>query len=237
MTELEALRERHSVRRYTDRPLDSTTIGNLSDKIDTLNKEGGLRMQLVTDEREAFKGGILSYGKFSGVANYVLIIGKKSESLGYRAGYYGEKLVVYAQQLGLRSCWVGLTYKKVSGVFTLAEDEKVMCCIAIGYGADNGVQHKMKRADQISNISTETPAWFEAGIQAALLSPTAVNQMKFRFDYLPPLEHGGKGRVKPSKGFSMVGYTKIDLGIGMCDFEIGAGKENFAWQDSPLTTH
>lgn len=234
MTELEALRERHSVRKYTDRELAPETEKKLRDRIDTLNKDGGLRMQLVTNERKAFKGGLFTYGKFTGVANYVLIIGTRSESLDYRAGYYGEKLVVYAQQLGLRTCWVGLTYKKIPGTFTLRDEERVVCCIAIGYGADDGVRHKMKRADQISNISTETPRWFEAGVQAALLSPTAVNQMKFRFDYLLPLEHGGKGRVKPEKGFSLVGYTKIDLGIGMCDFEIGAGKENFEWYESPL---
>lgn len=234
MTELEALRERHSVRKYIDRALGADIEKKLRDRIDTLNKEGELRMQLVTDERKAFKGGLFSYGKFTGVCNYILIIGKKSDRLDYRAGYYGEKLVVYAQQLGLRTCWVGLTYKKIPGTYTLEEGERVVCSIAIGYGADNGVQHKMKRADQISNISTETPGWFASGVQAALLSPTAVNQMKFRFDYLLPLEHGGKGRVKPEKGISLVGYTKIDLGIGMCDFEIGAGKENFDWEESPL---
>ena len=30
------------------------------------------------------------------VSNYVMIIGKKSDSLEYRAGYYGEKLVLFA---------------------------------------------------------------------------------------------------------------------------------------------
>ena len=29
--------------------------------------------------------------------------------------------------------------------------------------------------------------------------------------------------------FSMIGYTKMDLGIAKYHFEIGAGKENFIW--------
>ena len=29
--------------------------------------------------------------------------------------------------------------------------------------------------------------------------------------------------------FSLIGYTKMDLGIAKCHFEIGAGKENFQW--------
>lgn len=234
MTELEALRQRHSVRKYLDKPIDDATTARLRDKIRELNEESGLHMQLVVNEDKAFRGGIFTYGKFSGVSNYILLIGKKSASLDYKAGYYGEKLVIFAQQSGLRTCWVGLTYKKIAGTYSLSEGEKVVCCIAIGYGADDGVQHKMKRKDQISNISDRTPEWFSDGIEAALLSPSAINQQKFRFEYLEPTHPGEKGKVKPEKGFSLVGYTGIDLGIAMCDFEIGAGKENFEWSGSPL---
>ena len=31
------------------------------------------------------------------------------------------------------------------------------------------------------------------------------------------------------KGFSMIGYTKMDLGIAKYHFEIGAGEVNFEW--------
>lgn len=32
------------------------------------------------------------------------------------------------------------------------------------------------------------------------------------------------------KGFSIIGYSQIDLGIAKCHFEIGAGVNNFEWQ-------
>ena len=228
MTELEALRERHSVRKYQDRPLEESTIKALQDEILKLNREGDLHMQLVLNERKAFKG-FLSYGSFSNVSNYIMIIGKKSDSLEYRAGYYGEKLVLFAQSIGLNTCFVGLTYKKIEGAFEVGSDEKVVLCVAIGYGEADGYRsHKIKRPDQVSNISADSPEWFRNGVEAALLAPTAINQQKFYFEYIP------EDKVKPIKGSSLAGYTKIDLGIAIYNFEIGAGRDNFHWVDSPL---
>lgn len=229
MTEMEAIRQRHSVRRYVDKPLEKDLVLKLQDKIDTLNKKSGLHLQLVVNESKAFKGSLLAYGKFSGVSNYIMVIGKNTDEMEYAAGYYGEKLVVYAQQLGLRTCWVGLTYKKIANAFEVGPEEKIFCCIAIGYGENDGVQHKSKRPDQVSNVGNHTPTWFVNGVEAALLAPTAVNQQKFKFIYIPPQNSNEKAMVKPEKTFSMVGYTKIDLGIAMYHFEVGAGHDNFEW--------
>lgn len=227
MTLLEALENRHSVRKYQDRPLEEDAVKALRAEIDRLNDEGDLHMQLVTDEPKAFKG-FLAYGSFSNVSNYVMVVGKKSETLDYRAGYFSEKLVLKAQQLGLGTCIVGLTYKKVSGAFQVGPDEKVVVCIAIGYGDDPGRNHKIKTPRQVSNLGPDSPEWFRRGVEAALKAPTAVNQQKFFFEYVAP------DKVRPQKGRSLVGYTAIDLGIAMYNFEVGAGKDHFQWIDSPL---
>lgn len=228
MTKLEALRNRHSVRKYQNRPLEDNVVKALQDEITKLNREGDLHMQLVLNEYTAFRG-FLSYGTFSNVSNYVMVVGKKSDSLEYRSGYYGEKLVIYAQSIGLNTCFVGLTYKKVTGAFEVGSDEKVVLCIAIGYGeADGYKNHKVKRPDQVSNISADSPEWFKKGVDTALMAPTAINQQKFYFEYVSP------DKVKPLRGSSLVGYTKIDLGIAMYNFEVGAGLNNFSWIASPL---
>lgn len=227
MTEIEAIDLRHSIRKYADKALEQGVIDQLRAEIERLNAQGGLRMQLVLNEPKAFKG-FLSYGSFSNVSNYVMVVGKKSESLDYRAGYCSEKLVLFAQRLGLATCIVGLTYKKVDGAFDIAKEEKVAVCIAIGYGAEDGRQHKIKTPQQVSNISSDTPDWFARGVEAALKAPTAVNQQKFFFEYVAP------SQVRPKRIKSLVGYTKIDLGIAMCNFEIAAGPANFSWLDSPL---
>ncbi|MDE6648358.1 MAG: nitroreductase [Muribaculaceae bacterium] len=228
MTELEAIKNRHSVRKYQDRPLETSAVTALQEEIAKINREGDLHMQLVLNERKAFKG-FLSYGSFSNVSNYIMIVGRKSDSLEYRAGYYGEKLVLFAQSIGLSTCFVGLTYKKIDGAYDAGKDEKTVLCIAIGYGEKDGYRsHKIKRPDQVSNINADSPEWFRKGVEAALLAPTAINQQKFHFEYIP------EDKVRPTKGTSFAGYTKIDLGIAMYNFEIGAGIGNFRWLDSPL---
>lgn len=226
MTLLEAIEARHSVRKYISKPLTEDIVKALQEKIDECNTLSGLHIQLVTNETKAFTG-MLAYGSFKGVENYIVMVGKKSEDFDEKVGYYGEQIVLFAQTLGLNTCWVGLSYRKTDA-YEVGKGEKLSCMIAVGYGETQGVSHKIKTMEQISNASDITPAWFRKGVQAALLAPTAINQQKFSFEYIHP--HGdGINRVKIDKGFSMVGYTKIDMGIAKLHFEIAAGKENFEW--------
>ena len=226
MTLLEAISARHSVRKYIDKDIPADIIAALQDKIAECNKVGNLNIQLVQNETRAFTG-MLSYGQFSGVKNYLVMVGKKSKDLDERVGYYGEQLVLFVQTLGLNTCWVGLSYRKVPEAYNVGKDEKLVCMIALGYGETQGIGHKIKSIEEVSNASDITPSWFKKGVEAALLAPTAVNQQKFSFEHVGMKNNCHQIRAK--KGFSMIGYTKIDLGIAKYHFEIGAGKVNFEW--------
>jgi len=222
MTIQEAIVARHSVRAYKDQPLTDDVVKALEEKIAEINREGRLHMQLVLNEPKAFQGTLAKYGRFRGVNSYVVIAGQKADDLDERVGYYGEHLVLLAQTLGLNTCWVGLSYSKVPGTYVLEEGEKIACYISIGYGESQGVGHKIKTVEQVSNATDSTPSWFRKGVEAALLAPTAVNQQKFFFEYVGM--NDGRHQVRAKKGFSLFGYTKMDLGIAKCHFEIGAGK-------------
>ena len=228
MTLLEAIESRHSVRRYKDDPIPEDILTKLRERIREINQEAGLNIQLVTGEPKAFSG-LMAYGSFSGVKNYLVMAGKKDGELDEKIGYYGEQLVLLAQTLGLNSCWAGLTYSKIPGTYQLAEGEKVSCYIALGYGTTQGSGHKVKNIKDVSNASDLTPEWFNKGVEAALLAPTAVNQQKFFLEYLGNRDNGDLPKVAAKPLFSMIGYSKIDLGIVKYHFEIGAGKENFEW--------
>ena len=227
MTIQEAIEARHSVRAYKDQPLSEETVKVLEDEIVTLNNEGQLHIQLICNEPKAFQGTMAKYGKFRNANNYLVMAGKKADDLDERIGYYGEHLVLLAQTLGLNTCWVGLSYSKVPGTYELGKDEKIACYIAIGYGETQGVGHKIKTVEQVSNASDITPSWFKNGVEAALLAPTAVNQQKFSFEYVGMSNNHHQVRAK--KGFYMIGYTQMDLGIAKYHFEIGAGKDKFEW--------
>ena len=227
MTIQEAIEARHSVRAYKDQPLSEETVKVLEDEIVTLNNEGQLHIQLICNEPKAFQGTMAKYGKFRNANNYLVMAGKKADDLDERIGYYGEHLVLLAQTLGLNTCWVGLSYSKVPGTYELGKDEKIACYIAIGYGETQGVGHKIKTVEQVSNASDITPSWFKKGVEAALLAPTAVNQQKFSFEYVGMSNNHHQVRAK--KGFSMIGYTQMDLGIAKYHFVIGSGKDKFEW--------
>ena len=227
MTIQEAIIVRHSVRAYKELPLTEGIVKLLEEEIAKLNEKGQLHMQLVLNEPKAFQGTIAKYGRFRGVNNYVVVAGKKTNDLDERVGYYGEQLVLYAQTLGLNTCWVGLSYSKVPGTYVLDEGEKIACYIAIGYGETPGVGHKIKSVEQVSNASDTTPSWFIKGVEAALLAPNALNQQKFSFEYAGM--KNGRHQVLARKGFSLIGYTQMDLGIAKYHFEVGAGQDNFEW--------
>lgn len=215
------------MRKYTGDPIPESVLTALREKIDEVNRIGNLHVQLVTDEPKSFSG-LMAYGAFSGVNSYLVMAGKKDDSLDERIGYYGEQLVLLAQTLGLNSCWAGASYKKIPGTYVLEDDEKIGCYIAIGFGINQGNSHKIKTRGDVSNASDLTPAWFNKGVDAALLAPTAVNQQKFYFEYLGK-KGDGKPKVSAKPTFSMIGYAKMDLGITKYHFEVAAGKENFQW--------
>ena len=227
MTLQEAIEARHSVRAYKNQPLSEDIVKVLEEAIAKLNREGQLHIQLILNEPKAFQGTLAKYGRFRNVTNYIVMAGRQAHDLDERIGYYGEHLVLLAQTLGLNTCWVGLSYSKVPGTYVLDEGEKIACYIAVGYGETQGVGHKIKTVDQVSDVSDITPSWFRKGVEAALLAPTAVNQQKFSFEYLGMKDN--RHQVRAKKGFSLIGYTRMDLGIAKYHFESGAGKENFDW--------
>lgn len=215
MEMLEIMRQRHSVRQYTNAPIEAEKQEKLKKMIEEINSSTGLHIQIFFDEPKCFDSMMAHYGKFTGVQNYIALVGKKSPDLDEKLGYYGEKIVLEAQSLGLNTCWVAMTHGR--SMADILKNEKQICLISIGYGATQGVPHKSKSLQELCNYTPDIPAWFLDGMQAALLAPTAMNQQKFFFELLPD------NTIKASCGRGF--YTKLDLGIVKYHFEIGAGKK------------
>lgn len=213
---IDAMKVRHSVRQYEEREIEEAVLRELQAEADMCNQEGGLHIQIVTNEPKAFSGFMAHYGNFRGVTNYIAMVGPKGDLLDEKCGYYGERLVLKAQQLGLNTCWVAMTYSKIPGAVQIQPGEKLAVVISIGYGKNQGTEHKIKTVSEVSNVSDDTPDWFKAGVEAALLAPTAMNQQKFTLNY-------ADGRVVAKAGMGF--YTKMDLGIVKYHFELGSGKK------------
>lgn len=213
--DIETVRARHSVRQFTDEPLSSDQKETMSALISECNAEGGIHLQLVTDEPHAYGRSMMAkYGKFSGVRNYVCLVARKGDDAEEALGYYGEMVVLKAQELGLNTCWCGLSYSKRNVECEVAKDEIIHGLIALGHGVSQGVQHRSKSAEMVSEGYNLAASWFRNGVDCALLAPTAVNQQKFHFEYC----QGNKVKATTGSGF----YSHMDLGIAKLHFEIGA---------------
>ena len=218
---MEAMNLRHSVRQYEPMAMTQAQTDALRSAVEEVNRESGLHIQLVTGEPKAFSGPMAHYGSFSGVTDYLALVGPKNDALEEKCGYYGEKLVLRAQTLGLSTCWVALTYRKVPEAFRVEKGEKLCMVIAVGVGKTQGSAHRSKRPEDVSQYEGgEMPDWFRRGVEAALLAPTAINQQSFFFA-------GFGNAVAASAGKGPC--VKTDLGIVKYHFELGAGAENFIW--------
>ena len=216
MTIKEAIKERHSVRQYKDTPIAEDLRQELQQLIDECNAQSGLSIQLICDDPACFDTMIAHYGKFSNANNYIALVGEKNRNnLDEAAGYYGQKIVLAAQMLGLNTCWVGGTYGRSKCSAEVKRGEKIVCVIAIGYGVTAGSNRKSKPMEKLSPVPVEEmPVWFKNGVLAAMMAPTAMNQQKFTvtLENGEPVVTAGRGPM-----------AKIDLGIVKYNFEAASG--------------
>ena len=144
-----------------------------------------------------------------------------TEQLGYGFGYYGTKLMLEAQMLGLNSCWVAMSFNKgaVTKLMALQEGEKVVNALALGYGETQGIPHRTKPMKKLCRCDGPMPDWFRKGMETVMLAPTAINQQQFLFT-LADGTVSARAKLGPC--------SQIDLGIVKYYFEIGSGKKVFS---------
>lgn len=206
---LEIMKNRHSVRQYREQSIEESKRAELNEYVEEVSKESNMSIQVLYDEAKCFDSFMAHYGKFVNVKNYIAIVGNKNEQ--EKAGYYGEKIVLKCQEMGLNTCWVAMTHGKSRA--EIKKGQKQLILIALGYGETQGTAHKSKSAEELGHADKETE-WFKIGMEAVSLAPTAMNQQKFLFELKDETV-----TAKSLGGF----YSKIDLGIAKYHFEVVTG--------------
>ena len=215
MSEIDAIKERHSVRNYEAKKIEADKVEKIRAKIEELNKEGNLHLQFMEDAGKTYNKLFNKVAGLGSAPSVIACVGIDDETLEQRVGYYGEKLVLFIQELGLNTCWAGTFNQKNIGA-EVGNNEKLVISIAVGYGKDKGKPHKSKSLEQIIEAKGDRPYWFNKGVDMALLAPTAINQQKFtiRLNEDESVDFVDKGGI----------FSQVDLGIVRCHFEIGAEK-------------
>ncbi len=228
MTLVEAIDKRISCRAYTDVPLGQNALDELSALAGQLSEEGGFRIDIVgpSDGGAQLK---LAARMFSGrVSTYAALIGPDDDPTRERIGYYGERLVLQATQMGLGTCWVAGTFDRDSVVVPMAAEEVLHDVIPIGTMparqpfAQRTIRAGLRRRDKRPAAMyegptplTEAPAWVQAGIDAVVKGPSAINEQPVVF-----VQEGSTLTATLPHLKRNLEYT--DLGIAKLHFQIGA---------------
>lgn len=226
MITVETIRERHSVREYDGKPLSRAEFDALIAVVEECARESGLDIQLVGNNPEVFNV-IARFGLIRGCRTHVAFVVDDAKAGDVAAdeaiGYWGQKIVLAAQDMGLNTCWCALCSRRKSRA-VVAPGKKIRLIIAVGHGKTQGFTRKTKSVEALSSVEcAKAPAWFAAAMEAAQLAPTAMNNQNFKITLL---SDGKTVRIDAPQS----GLNVIDEGIVRCNFEIAANEAGADWR-------
>lgn len=215
MGRIDTIYARHSVRAYTDRQIEGETLEALQAAVDDAARRGDLDIQLVLDNPEVYNL-VAKFGVIHGATSSIIFVaeGRRDDEA---IGYWGQGIVLAAQELGLNTCWAAMfARKKTKAQVPAGKSPRIS--IAVGYGATQGKPRRCKPAPQLVQVDcADEPAWFAEAVDAALLAPTAMNKQDFRIQLC---EDARTVRITAPG----TGLTTIDLGIVKRNFEEAASE-------------
>lgn len=234
----EAIKVRRSRRQFNGQPIDTQRERQMLDFIDELNSRvDGFRAVFVKENPDkVFRGAVGSYGKIKGAPAYVAFVGDMSDpNVQEKAGYLGECVILEATSAGLATCWVGgfFDQNEVKAQINLIPGERVLAVSPVGFTEEkynleeklmSGLagSHKRKSLSRIAKrVSVEKwPYWVSNALEAARLSPSAVNRQPWRF-----IVSEDSIVISVDNRYFSFGISKrLDCGIAMLHFHIGALK-------------
>ena len=238
MNVFETIRHRRSVRTFDEtalRPEDAHKILEFAEKL-----ENPFDLPITWKLLDAKKYG-LSSPVIVGANTYIAGKMRRAPHAEEAFGYVFEKLVLFAENLGVGTTWIAGTMNREAfeKAMELAEDEVMPCVSPLGYPAKKmslreSVMRKGVKADSRFDFgelffdgSFEKPLTREGAgklaevLEAVRLAPSAVNKQPWRVVLCGEKSHFYE---KQSRGYNTEGWDiqKIDMGIALCHFELAA---------------
>lgn len=247
MGAIDTIRARHSVREYLDKPLAGVQLAGLRRAVVEAEQKSGLEIQLVTDNPEVFQV-VARFGLVRG-ATASIVFCAEGKDTDEAIVYWGQRIVLTAQELGLNTCWCAICSRKKSKA-VLRGDKKVRIVIAVGLGKTQGKDRKTKPLSELCAVEggsmangagagagagagvgagagageSGLPTWFATAMEAAQLAPTAVNAQNFHITLR------ADGKTVAARATKEGAWSTIDLGIVRRNFEEAANETGADWR-------
>ncbi|OIJ15603.1 nitroreductase [Anaerobacillus arseniciselenatis] len=253
---LETIKKRKSIRTYEQTPVTDHDYLLIQDYI---TKEENLigplgrkaRFEIIDVANNVSDKGVKlgTYGFIKNHQGYIVGIIENSKMGLVEFGYIFEKVILFATQLGVGTCWIGGTFNRNSfeQEINLNNDEFIPCISPIGYakGRQRLFEKTLRYVTKADNKKTWVELFFDGSFEKTLketeaeafavpiemvrLGPSASNKQPWRLVlssdkkqchfYIAHTPNYSGNKL----GFDM---QLIDIGIAMCHFELACNEKN-----------
>jgi nitroreductase len=257
----EIIRRRYSCRRYLDTPIEEETRLRLAEfaASDTAGPFGHTPARFIlaaaTEQDRQELRGLGTYGFIKNPTGFIIgAVGPGDRNLeGF--GYLMERIVLFATDLGLGTCWLGGSFTRSSFSRRIGTKgrETIPAVVSTGYMGDEGGAGDRIRRLAGSNqrlpwealffdvrwgvpLSPEAAGAYAEALEMVRLGPSASNKQPWRIVREGDRWHFYLHRtpryaaVGIGKLIRIADVQRVDLGIAMCHFELTAGELGLAGQ-------
>ena len=235
----DVIRQRKSVRTYQEKEISPQLLEQITQ---FLKQDTGLFGVPVTfTVLDVDKDG-LSSPVIVGAKTYIAGKYRVQKNAEVSFGYAFEKLILYATSLGLGTVWLAATIdrKAFEKAIGLENEERMPAVTPLGYAAEKrSLRETMMRKGMKSDSRLPFDQLFfqngfltplpeaDAGIwklplSMVRLAPSATNKQPWRCVVEKDRVHFYEVKTKGYANETTGDIQKVDLGIAMCHFEIGA---------------
>lgn len=254
MSEMDIIKKRKSVRTFGDEPLRKEDADRIMEFAATVSTPYDLPIIWTFLDQDGLSSAVIA-GKHAFIAGKM----KKAPHAEEAFGYAFEKIVLFAESLGVGTTWIaGTMDRKAFEKAVSLEDDEVMPCVSpLGYPAEKmSLREIMMRKGVKANsrlpfsglfydgsfdhpLTEEAAGSLQTALEAVRLAPSAVNWQPWRIVVSGDRVHFyvKHGRIRIEKEWDI---QKIDLGIALCHFELVAKEcglaAEFAIEDPGIGT-
>lgn len=240
---IELIETRRSCRTYNGMKIDAISWQKLQDFITEINAETKIKARFVLTTNQEMDGqqGVKlgTYGFISGVPSFIVGVLDKQEKEVTKFGGLFEKIVLFATDLGLQTCWLGGTFKQSDFQQTtgIAENEYIPIVSPVGIRKDKPrvLESAMRMVVGANNrkpwqelffaenastpLTEENAGQYAVPLEMVRLGPSASNKQPWRIIKANQSFHFFLCRTK-GYNFTTYDMQKNDLGIAQCHFEL-----------------
>lgn len=250
----EVIEQRFSCRTYFEKPIKEDKRQMLAEFISSngigpLGTPVRLKLVAATEQDRSFLKGLGTYGIIRGATGFIIGAVRHSKNNLEDYGYLMERVVLFATDIGLGTCWLGGTFtrsrfaKKISAI----GGEIVPAVASIGYIAERGrsvvTMRKLVGAhnrqpwenmffrERFGNpLSPDDAGAYAVPLEMLRIGPSATNKQPWRI-----IKDGNTWHfyLQRTKGYSnsftfkllrLADLQRVDMGIAMNHFELTASE-------------